>query len=223
MTARRGLRIWLGATLCILSSFSIAAGSPAAQVAHDASLAAQGAAVNDDSPTGRAVPLQQTPPGAVDIELPSLSTGSGSGTLAVRVQTPTAGSARYADGAPVILWLPGGFELKGLEHALPPEADDIVIVTFGFPGDPVPNAATSSDGEYDGIYQLAAVWEMADRAHEDEAPSDGDGDGTADWCPGSIAPVALVAGVALGHLSTGRRAHRGALRHKRPFGGSRHE
>jgi hypothetical protein len=93
--------------------------------------------------------LAVPPPNAVDVALPSSSTGSDTGTLAVRVQSPAAGDARYSDGAPVIIWLPGGFEMKGLAHELPPSADDVVIVTFAFPGDDVPNAPIRSDGVYD--------------------------------------------------------------------------
>jgi hypothetical protein len=78
-----------------------------------------------------------------------MSTGSVGGTLAVRIQPPSSGSGRYTDGAPVVIWVPGGFETKGLRHELPSNADDLVIITFAFPGDTVPDAAISSDGVYD--------------------------------------------------------------------------
>jgi hypothetical protein len=147
MTTRRGLAVSLA--LCLLCSFSAAGHLDAAQAARKGSDGSPGAVAYRDQYRGLPAPPAQPPLGTVDVDLPSLSTGSESGTLAVRVQSPQAGYARYPDGAPVIIWLPGGFELKGLAHELPPQADDVIIVTFGFPGDPVPNAAVSSDGEYD--------------------------------------------------------------------------
>lgn len=52
--------------------------------------------------------LSQSPAGLVpiDVDLPSLSTGSPTGTLAVRVYTPRAGNARYLQKAPVLVWVP---------------------------------------------------------------------------------------------------------------------
>lgn len=77
----------------------------------------------------------------IDIDLPSDSTGSPTGTLAVRVHTPMHGHARYPEGAPVLVWGAGGFEVKGINHDLPPSVGDIIIVTFVYPGgeDPWPD------------------------------------------------------------------------------------
>ncbi len=81
--------------------------------------------------------VSPTPPNSlvpIDVELPSDSTGSPTGTLAVRVHTPMHGHARYPEGAPVLIWGAGGFEVKGINHDLPASVDDIIIVTFVYPG-----------------------------------------------------------------------------------------
>ena len=85
----------------------------------------------------------------IDVELPSTSTGSEAGTIVVRIQPPQSENSRYPEGAPVIVWLPGGTDTRGLDHGLPPEADDLVIVTFGFPGDPIGATPQESSGVYD--------------------------------------------------------------------------
>lgn len=85
----------------------------------------------------------------IDVDLPSDSTGSPTGTLAVRVHTPKAGNARYPEGAPVLIWGAGGYEVKGINHGLPASVDDIIIVTFVFPGGEDPWAGRQSDGTYD--------------------------------------------------------------------------
>ena len=85
----------------------------------------------------------------VDLELPSEATGSAEGTLAVRVHHPRPGSERYPSGAPVLIWVQGGFEVKGINHGLPPTADDVICITFIFPGGEDPWSGLSSDGIYD--------------------------------------------------------------------------
>jgi hypothetical protein len=59
------------------------------------------------------------------------------------------GHARYSEGAPVLVWGAGGFEVKGINHDLPASVDDIIIVTFIYPGGEDPWAGRSSDGTYD--------------------------------------------------------------------------
>ena len=95
----------------------------------------------------------------IDVDLPSDSTGSPSGTLAVRVHTPAHGAARYAEGAPVLIWGPGGFEPKGIDHDLPATVDDIIVVTYLFPGGEDTWSGLSSDGIYDqrGVNCVAAL------------------------------------------------------------------
>jgi len=85
----------------------------------------------------------------IDIDLPSDSTGNPAGTLAVRVYTPMHGQARYPEGAPVLVWGAGGYEVKGINHDLPDSVDDIIIVTFVYPGGEDPWAGRQSDGVYD--------------------------------------------------------------------------
>ena len=86
---------------------------------------------------------------SIDVDLPSSSTGSTTGTLAVRIHTPTAGNARYPEGAPALIWGAGGYEVKGINHGLPTHVDDIIIVTFIYPGGKDPWAGRQSDGIYD--------------------------------------------------------------------------
>jgi hypothetical protein len=49
----------------------------------------------------------------------------------------------------VLIWGPGGFEVKGIGHDLPTTVDDIIIVTFVFPGGEDTRSGRSSDGTYD--------------------------------------------------------------------------
>ena len=95
----------------------------------------------------------------IDVRLPSTSTGAEDGTLAVRVHAPPAGGARYPDGAPVIVWVLGGFEVKGIDHGLPPEVDDVICVTFILPGGEDPYSGLASNGVYDyrGEHCIAAL------------------------------------------------------------------
>jgi len=86
---------------------------------------------------------------AVDIDLPSDSTGAADGTLAVRLYVPRSETIRYPEGAPVIIWILGGFEAKGLSHGLPATASDVICITFIFPGGEDPVSGRSSDGIYD--------------------------------------------------------------------------
>ena len=85
----------------------------------------------------------------IDVRLRSDSTGTDDGSLAVRVHAPQPGNERYPEGAPVIIWILGGFEVKGINHGLPAEADDVICITFIFPGGHDPWSGLSSDGIYD--------------------------------------------------------------------------
>ncbi len=86
---------------------------------------------------------------AYDIRLPSSSTGEPGGTLAVRVHVPRSGVTRYADGAPVIIMVPGGFEPGGIHLGLSDAADGIIGITFLLPGGSDPYSGLSSAGVYD--------------------------------------------------------------------------
>ena len=85
----------------------------------------------------------------IDVRLASASTGTDGGSLAVRIHAPAAGNARYPDGAPVLIWVLGGFEVKGIDHGLPPEADDVICITFIYPGGEDSYSGLASDGTYD--------------------------------------------------------------------------
>jgi len=86
---------------------------------------------------------------SIDVRIPSTSTGIDAGTLAVRIHAPEGHAIRYPTGAPILVWVLGGFDEKGISHGLPPEADDIVCLTFLFPGAEDPWSGLSSDGAYD--------------------------------------------------------------------------
>ena len=88
-------------------------------------------------------------PGYVDIELPSTSTGLPTGTLAVRVFPPGPGLERYAAGAPIVIWVPGGPDAGTLNQGLGPGSRDMVVISFLFPGGTDHGAGRSSDGVYD--------------------------------------------------------------------------
>lgn len=95
----------------------------------------------------------------VDISLPSDSTGVPGGALAVRIFAPaSAGDARYADGAPVLIFVPGGTDAGTLRPALS-QAEDVIRIVFLFPGGTDPLAGRSSDGTYDyrGANSIAAL------------------------------------------------------------------
>jgi len=89
------------------------------------------------------------PPGLVDVDLPSASTGSPDGTLAVRIQAPVPGAARYSDGAPLTVWVSGGYDCYDLGHGLPTQADDLIVLTFEFPGCTDTATGRHSEGTYD--------------------------------------------------------------------------
>ncbi len=95
----------------------------------------------------------------VDVDLASPSTGVPGGSLAVRIIAPaTPAAARYADGAPVLIWLPGG---DGEGSLQPPvrRAEDVIRIVFLFPGGYDPSSGRRSDGTYDhrGVNSIAAL------------------------------------------------------------------
>ena len=106
--------------------------------------------------TGRLEPDQPALTEA-DVDLPSISTGSPLGTLALRVDYPS--NTRYADGAPVIIWVHGGYDEGRLQPELPPEVDDLVVIYFLFPGGENVPRGRRSDGVYDyrGLDSILAL------------------------------------------------------------------
>ncbi len=86
--------------------------------------------------------------GYFDIEIKSEGVDDPEGTLAVRVYPPK-GESRYEEGAPVLIWAAGGYEIKGLDSDLMDLNRDFVIVTYIYPGGEDTWAGRSSDGVYD--------------------------------------------------------------------------
>jgi len=84
----------------------------------------------------------------VDVLLPSTSTGVPNGKLALRLYTPQAGQARYPQGAPVLVWGPGGTHEGLMNNQLPVGSRDLIVINFLFPGGGDPNLH-GSDGTYD--------------------------------------------------------------------------
>ena len=82
----------------------------------------------------------------IDIDLPSNSTGSPTGTLAVRIYPPS--HPRYPEGAPVLIYVAGADSPGGLRNCLP-SMDDVIVIYFIFPGGVDFATHRSSDGTYD--------------------------------------------------------------------------
>ncbi len=93
----------------------------------------------------------------VEIDLPSASTGSTGGTLAVRIFAP-ATSGRYTDGAPVVIYAPGGEDVGTLDEVLRP-ATDVIRIVFLYPGGRDLRSGRASSGTYDyrGERSIAAL------------------------------------------------------------------
>jgi hypothetical protein len=93
----------------------------------------------------------------VAVDLPSLATGSAVGTLALRVDFPEV--PRYVEGAPVVIWVHGGYEEGRLQLELPPPADDLIVINFLFPGGVFEAEDRRSDGVYDyrGLASILAL------------------------------------------------------------------
>jgi hypothetical protein len=75
------------------------------------------------------------------------SDAAGGGTLAVRVTIPPVSiGPRFEDGAPIVVFAPGGFGVGGLAAGAEYTDEGFVVVTFIFPG------GTSGGQHSDGIY-----------------------------------------------------------------------
>jgi hypothetical protein len=90
---------------------------------------------------------QRPPQRVVDIDLPSASTGSPDGTLAVRLYLPVV--PRYAAGASIAIVGMGGVDSGSLDMQIPPVGSDLLIAVFLFPGGVDPTGERRSDGVYD--------------------------------------------------------------------------
>jgi len=94
---------------------------------------------------------------AATVRIPSPEgTGLPTGTLVVRVFGPPAGAARYPEGAPVVVYVPGADSRGSLNEELS-LARDMVRVVFLFPGGC--DGSSCSDGTYDhrGLLCIAAL------------------------------------------------------------------
>lgn len=103
--------------------------------------------------------LLTTPLLQYDIDLPSGATGIPGGTLAVRVHAPTAAQARYPAGAPVVIIVTGGDDIGKLRYTPPQSGNDLIVLTFLFPGGQDASSERRSDGVYDhrGTACIAAL------------------------------------------------------------------
>ncbi|HID96686.1 MAG TPA: hypothetical protein EYP57_00585, partial [Thermodesulfobacteriaceae bacterium] len=83
-------------------------------------------------------------------------TGRPDGRLAARVFSPAAGEARYPEGVPVLIWVPGADSRGTLTEPLP-QAADVIRIAFLFPGGC--EGPVCSDGTYDhrGQRSIAAL------------------------------------------------------------------
>jgi|GEM_PF-5626810 len=85
----------------------------------------------------------------IDIDLPSSSTGSSTGTLAVRIFAPSnLSEARYAEGAPVMVFATGG-ESAGTLSSQIGRAEDVIRIVFLYPGGRDTSSGRQSGGTYD--------------------------------------------------------------------------
>jgi len=91
------------------------------------------------------------------VNLPSASTGTADGTLALRVDAPPPGHELLSRGAPVAIVLPGGFGAGSLRALAPGLLKGVVVISFLFPGGC--DAGRCSDGLYDyrGAASVAAA------------------------------------------------------------------
>jgi hypothetical protein len=85
----------------------------------------------------------------IDLFIPSESAGSPSGNLAVRLHVPEKEKTRYPEGAPIVVLGTGGFAADGLINDKLYHLDDMVVVTFIYPGGENLGQKRRSDGKYD--------------------------------------------------------------------------
>ncbi len=86
-------------------------------------------------------------PNIIDIDLPSDSTGTPGGTLAVRIYPPV--ETRYSEGASIIIYVPGADTPGGLRNFYQDKCRDMIVIYFLFPGGVDRFSGRVSDGVYD--------------------------------------------------------------------------
>lgn len=97
-------------------------------------------------------------PVIVDVDLPSMTTGTPAGTLALRIVSPASpADARYPEGASVVVYAVGGTGAGTLRTQQLSLADDVIRIFFLYPGGT--DLGRSSDGTYDyrGPNSIAAL------------------------------------------------------------------
>ncbi|MFN8004676.1 MAG: hypothetical protein U0X75_27105 [Acidobacteriota bacterium] len=95
----------------------------------------------------------------VDVDLPSASTVSATGTLAVRIFAPSSATlARYSEGAPVMVFATGGDDVGTLANQVG-RAEDVIRIVFVYPGGRDLTTGRASAGTYDfrGANSIAAM------------------------------------------------------------------
>ena len=96
---------------------------------------------------------------SVDIDLPSESTGSRGGTLALRIFSPANRSGmRHSEGAPVVILAPGADNPGSLEAPVP-RASGAIRISFLYPGgrDAATQRASAGSYDYRGESSIAAM------------------------------------------------------------------
>jgi hypothetical protein len=96
---------------------------------------------------------------SVDIDLPSESTGSRGGTLALRVFSPSSRAGmRHSEGAPVVILAPGA-DNPGTLEAPVPRASGAIRISFLYPGgrDAATQRASAGSYDYRGESSIAAM------------------------------------------------------------------
>jgi hypothetical protein len=180
-------------------------------------LVACGAAGAETTEGGLSGAAMAQPPGPVptqviDVDLPSESTGAGGGLLALRIEAPAAeGGARYPDGAPVVIMVPGGTGAGSLQPFLP-LARDVVRIAVLLPGGVDPVGDRRSDGTYDhrGAASALALYDVVRFAVGDALDREGRTLEDALGLPIRRANVGLLGVSNGGNLATAVAAEHGA-------------
>lgn len=111
----------------------------------------------------------------VDVAVDLPSSAAGTGTLAVRVFAPAnLSETRYPEGAPVLIWGPGGTSEGSLNDPLR-RATDVIRIVFLFPGGRDLATGRSSGGSYDfrGLASILALRDVLRYAAGELADSQG--------------------------------------------------
>jgi hypothetical protein len=96
---------------------------------------------------------------AIDVLLPSESTGEGA--LAVRLFAPiTSEKSYFAEGAPIVVEVPGGDSLGSLLPPRGPGLEGFVYVTFLFPGGRFETRTSAGQYDHRGLNSIRALRDL---------------------------------------------------------------